>query len=315
MVPLNITIVGAGALGVYFGGRLQEAGEDVTFLVREKRAQQIVKEGLCLHSVKGDYDFPTVHIAKTLEDIHHVDLAILSVKGYHLNGVIETLKGLVKRGAKILPVLNGVEHFSILQEELGRENVLGGLSFIMATLDEKGHVYHNSTQHKLTYGPLDDSQGDFCEQLSEVFSGANLEYELCDSNSMKEAIWEKYMFISAFSGLTAAADLTIGQIRPHQATLNIGNRILLEMKTLAKGYGIHLREEHVAKAWNLFNSFPDEGTSSMHQDKRKGLPLELDHLHGGALRMAEKMNIHLPTIEFIHALLKPYENGKAGQGV
>jgi len=307
-IILNITVFGAGALGVYFGGRLSEAGHQVTFLVREKRANQIKEKGLKVHSVHGDVELNNYSIARNTEEIQEVDLVLLSVKGYHLNGAIAQLKELVQKGAKILPVLNGYEHIPVLQKELGEENVLGGLSFIIATLDENGHVLQTSAQHKITFGPLVTAQIEFCQKLAASFSHASFETEL--SEDIKYALWNKYMFITAFSALTTVVDLPIGKIRPLPNTLKLAEDMMNEMKQLANVYGIPLTEQDVQKAMDLIHSFPDEGTSSMHQDKRKGLPLELDHMQGGALRLAEAIQLRLPTIELIYNILKPYENGQ-----
>src|SRR5690606_37038645 len=116
-------------------------------------------------SIHGDYELSSYKIARNTEDIESVDLVILSVKGYHLKGTINQLKELVLKGAKVLPILNGYEHMPVLQKELGEENVIGGLSFIIATLNENGHVLQTSAQHKITFGPLHSSQQSFCERL------------------------------------------------------------------------------------------------------------------------------------------------------
>ncbi|MCU9614470.1 ketopantoate reductase family protein [Caldibacillus lycopersici] len=304
---MHITVLGAGALGVYFGGRMQEVGHEVTFLVREKRAQQIDREGLQIHSVAGDYTIHDVRTVQTTDAIRKVDLVLLAVKGYHLEGAIPQLKELVEKGAKVLPVLNGVEHFQLLQEILGEENVIGGLSFIIATLDENGHVHHASDQHSIVLGPLHDSQLAFCEQFAESLQKANMEVSV--NENILTAIWDKYMFITAFSGLTSAVNLPIGQIRQVPATFQLGVQLLKEMKALANHHGIPLADENIEQKIAIWNSLPEAGTSSMHQDKRKGLPLELDSLQGAALRLAEKIKLELPTIKVIYSILKPYEKG------
>lgn len=304
---MNIAIVGAGALGVYFGGRLEESGHKVTFLVREKRAEQIKQFGLKIHSVRGDYSFSNVNFTTDAANIKQADLVLLSVKGYHLQGALPTLEKLTRKGAKVLPLLNGVEHYQILQKALGEETILGGLAFIIATLDEKGRVYHTSKQHKLVFGPLQEEQASYCEELYEAFRKANFEVE--KSDKIETAIWNKYMFITAFSGLTTAANLPIGTIRKHPETLEIGIKMLREMKELANLYNVPLTEKHIENGILSMKQLPEDGTSSMHQDKKKGLPLELDHLQGAALRLASQKKASLPTIETIYQLLKPYERG------
>ncbi|WLR53229.1 ketopantoate reductase family protein [Bacillus tianshenii] len=303
---MNIVVLGAGALGAYFGGRWQEAGQEVQFLVRERRAAELKENGLTIHSVQGDYELEKLNIVQSVDEIEKVDLVLLAVKGYHLTGTIPHLKELVHKGAKVLPVLNGIEHIDILKEELGEEAVIGGLCFIIATLNEKGHVSHTSKQHDIVFGALHPSQQELCEDLAGISETANMISR--HSDDILKDLWKKYMFISAFSGVTAAGNFPIGTVRNNPSTFQLASNVLLEMKQLANVYDIPLSDEHVDKATEQLNSFPDEATSSMHQDRRKGLTLEVEHLHGGAIRLAQKADLKLPYIETLYALIKPYEN-------
>ncbi|WP_173917311.1 ketopantoate reductase family protein [Halobacillus sp. Marseille-Q1614] len=302
---MKIVILGAGALGAYYGARWQEAGHEVINLVREGRAQQLREKGLKLHSTMGDYEVPEVNIAESPDEIEEADLIFLSVKGYHLHGTVHWLKSLVQKGAKVLPVLNGVEHLPILQKELGEEAVIGGLAYIIATLDENGHVVHTSPFHDVVFGPLHPSQQQICEELNLACNQANMNGS--QSSNILEDIWNKYMFISAFSGITTATNLPIGEIRSFPQTFIIAKRLLEEMKDLANAHDIHLTEEHVNKAFDNLKGFDHDMTSSMHQDRRKGLPLEVEHLHGGALRLAADHNVPMPYTQTIHAMIKPFE--------
>ena len=169
---MNIVIIGAGALGSYFGGRLQQAGQHVQYLVRKNRAKQLKENGISITSPHGNYQFNDLHITENVNDIEKVDLVILAVKGQHLQGTLTDLKVLVEKGAKVLPLLNGLEHISILQDELGDEAVLGGSAFIIATLDEKGHVIHSNDNHDLIYGPLHPSQKKICDEFEQAAGSA-----------------------------------------------------------------------------------------------------------------------------------------------
>ncbi|MDC3413260.1 ketopantoate reductase family protein [Aquibacillus sp. 3ASR75-11] len=303
---MKIVVLGAGALGAYFGARWTEVGQDVTFLVREKRAKQIREHGIQLHSKQGEYKVSDPKVVEEVNDIQDADLVLLAVKGYHLDGTMDTLKSLVNKGAKVLPILNGIEHIPILQQELGKESVLGGLSFIISTLDDKGHVVHSSPFHDLVYGVLHPSQQSVVEELDRISENAKIGNKL--SESISEELWNKYMFITAFSGITTASNLPIGEIRNYKETFDLVKNFLQEMKTLANGYEIPLTDEHVENALNKLKGLPDEATSSMHQDRRKGLTLEVDHLHGGALRLAEKIGLDLPYTRTTYGLIKPFEN-------
>lgn len=303
---LKIVIVGAGAVGAYFGARLEEAGQHVTFLVRKNRARQLEEEGLHITSPHGNYLFNQLNLVEDVNQIEHADLVILSVKGYHLEGTLPALRTLVERGAKILPLLNGLEHIPILQEQFGEEAVLGGFAYIITTLNEKGHVIHSSQNHDLIFGPLHPSQTGFCEELEQVMSTAIIDAR--QSKQILMRMWNKYMFITAFSGVTTAVNLPIGTIRQSPSTFNLLHKVLIEMKNLANAYHVSISEEQLNQAVTNLQTLPHESTSSMHQDRRKGLTLEVEHLQGGALRLANKAGIQLPVIETLYGLIKPFEH-------
>ncbi|MCU6600788.1 2-dehydropantoate 2-reductase [Peribacillus frigoritolerans] len=303
---MNIVIIGAGALGSYFGGRLQQAGQDVQYLVRKNRAKQLKENGISITSPHGNYQFNDLHITENVNDIEKVDLVILAVKGQHLQGTLTDLKVLVEKGAKVLPLLNGLEHISILQDELGEEAVLGGSAFIIATLDEKGHVIHSNENHDLIYGPLHPSQKKICDVFEQAAGSAIMKVSRTENILIR--MWIKYMFITAFSGVTTASNLPIGTIRRFPETNGLLEKVLIEMKELANAYDVGITAENIAQALENMAGLPDESTSSMHQDRRKGLTLEVEHLQGGALRLADKVGLNLPVIGTLYALIKPFEN-------
>ncbi|SDM19430.1 ketopantoate reductase family protein [Sediminibacillus halophilus] len=301
---MKIVVVGAGALGAYFGARWQEAGQDVTFLVRPKRADQLRKNGLRIKSREGDYQLERPVLVEDAGEIQQADLVLLAVKGYHLEGTMEPLQVLVDKGAKVLPVLNGIEHISILQKRLGKDAVLGGLSFIISTLDEQGGVEHTSPFHDLVFGPLNPEQEEICREIAAASETANFSARW--SEDIETDMWKKYMFITSFSGITTAADLPIGSIKKHPETFAVAKAMLEEMKQLANKKQVDLTDDHVEQATQQLNGLDDAATSSMHQDRRKGISLEVEHLHGGALRLAAKEQIELPTIRAIYGLIKPF---------
>lgn len=307
---MNITVVGAGATGGYFGARLAESGLNVTFLVREKRAAQLKANGLVVKSIVGDITISEPQIALNAEDIPACDVVILALKNYQLAASLPQLKVLVDRGAKILPFLNGVEHFEILTKEFGQENVLGGVCKIISTLDSEGTIIHTGKLHLILFGELEPSSKELCLQLEQAMSKANIKVKYTE-NIWNEA-WSKYAFITVFSGVTSAGDLTTDLIYPNEATSNVYRRSLEEMKKLAGAYGAALPEDFVGQNIDGLPKYEKGSTSSMHQDKRKGLPLEVESLQGAAIRLASRKGMELPTIETLYGLIKPFEMGSQG---
>lgn len=303
---MNIVIIGAGALGVYYGARWQESGQHVQFLVRERRARQIAEEGLYVTSPHGNYLFHEIDYTENVEEIEHPDLILLAVKGHHLEGTLPALHYLVEKGAKILPILNGLEHIHILQQMFGEEAVIGGSAYIIATLNERGHVVHSSTQHDLVFGPLHSSQQELCVQIEHISDQAIMDAQ--HSTQILRRIWQKYLFINAFSGVTTAANLNIGTIRHYPETFSLLKKVFIEMQQLAAAYDIEISDNQISQSIQQLSDLPDESTSSMHQDRRKFLTLEVEHLQGGALRLASMAGLKLPVIETLYGIIKPFEN-------
>ncbi|RBW69304.1 ketopantoate reductase family protein [Bacillus taeanensis] len=302
---MNITVVGAGAVGGYFGARLQEAGAHVTFLVRERRYHELKKHGLHITSVNGDYTLVDIETVMDSNDISSCDLVLVAVKGYHLEEVISNIQSLVNRGAKVLPLLNGVEHYEKLQEQFGKESVLGGLCFIITTLDENGHIIHTSQQHDMVFGTLHESQVKICNDLDKLTKKANV--NALYSNDILKDIWRKYAFITAYSGLTTASRLPIGPVREEKASVELLQSVLQEMKLLSSAYEVDLGENFVEETVGKMYQLPADSTSSMHQDFRKGLQLEVEGLQGGAVRLAQAVELKLSVVETLYALIKPHE--------
>lgn len=305
---MNILVQGAGALGAYFGGRLLEAGHNVAFFVREKRAAQLKKEGLKITSPEGNFESNDVTVYTSPEEVQSIDLVILAIKGYHLDEAIPQVQAIVAHtGAFVLPLLNGMEHVERLQQAIGKEKVLGGFAAIIATLDEHGHVVHTSSSSVLKFGALHHEQTTICEQLEQM--NEQVKTNLVREDNILKHMWKKYILITAFSGITSAMQLPTGYIASSEATFNVVKKVVNEMRQLAKLEGIYLTDQEVEKIANNVKSFKPTATSSMHQDMRKGLPIEVEHLHGGALRIAAKHDACIPVIETLYGLLKPYENG------
>jgi 2-dehydropantoate 2-reductase len=302
---MDITVIGAGAVGGYFGTRLQEVGANVTFLVREKRYNELEKNGLCITSTHGNCTVSNIQTVLDAQDIPFCDLVLLAVKGYHLEAVIPKIQPLIDKGAKILPLLNGVEHYEKLQQQFGKENIIGGLCFIITTLDKNGHIIHTSQQHDMIFGALHEVQIELCNALNKLTKKATMNARY--SAHILEDIWEKYAFITAYSGITTASRLPIGSLREEKASVELLQTVLQEMKQLSSAYEVDLGENFVEETVGQMYQLPTESTSSMHQDFRKGLQLEVEGLHGGAVRLAHAVELKLPVVETLYALIKPHE--------
>ncbi|MDQ7094301.1 ketopantoate reductase family protein [Desulfosporosinus sp. PR] len=308
---MNITVIGAGAVGGYFGGRLAEAGHNLTFLVRENRAKQLADSGLVIKSPHGDLAL-TPHIVQNPQEIKTCDLIILSTKNYHLEGTFAQIRPLVSLGAKLLPLLNGIEHYELLAKEFGSDKVLGGLCKIFSTLDADGVIHHTDKIHEITFGALQPSQSKFCLEVKQALENSLL--TITCSGNIWDDIWSKYAFITAFSAITTASRLSIDQVAENEATKEVYSHLLQEMWSLSRECGAILRDDFVPQNLNAISNYPKGSTSSMHKDFRKGLPLEVESFQGAAIRLGIKHGLELPTVRALYGLLKPFENGFLAEG-
>lgn len=309
---MNILMYGAGALGAYFGGRMLEKGYNVSFFVRERRARALEEEGLQIESPQGNVKIDDLTLYTTPEKVKDIDLIIIAVKGYHLDDALFQIETIQKNNeAFVLPLLNGMEHLPRLQQRLGKEYVLGGFASIIATLNEKGHVIHSNQTSAIHFGALHPRQEKICAELAEI--GQHTNTTINYAQNIMKLMWRKYIFIAAFSGVTTATKLPAEYIANNPATYEVAKNIVEEMAMIAEKDGSPFTPAEIAQIAENQRNMPVGATSSMHQDLRKGLPIEVEHLHGGAIRFAEKYEVETPTIKTIYGVLKPYEHGRVSE--
>lgn len=302
---MNIIVYGAGAIGAYFGGRFAEAGANVTFFVRERRATQLAN-GLTIESPEGNVHMP-VQVATSVDDVTTANVIIVAVKGYHFTDALPQIVELAnKTNAYVLPLLNGIEHVALLQQALGAHRVIGGFASIIATLNEQGHVIHSSKGSNIQIGALAAEQQPIVDELAAM--SEHMHTDVVAQGDILKGMWKKYMLIAAFAGITSTTQQPASCMQ-HEATLNVAKTIVREVAQLAQLEGVAFTEEEIEKEAARLEKFKGSMTSSMHQDMRKGLPLEVEHLHGGALRLAQKHGVTVPTIATVYGVLQPYVNG------
>ncbi|MEH7331093.1 ketopantoate reductase family protein [Neobacillus drentensis] len=301
---MRFLVVGAGAVGGYFGGRLQEKGEDVTFLVREGRKKQLKETGLVIESVHGNVTLnPKTIIAG--EEAGSFDVILLSTKAYHLEGAMESITQYVGEETIILPLLNGILHIDKLVEMFGEERVIGGLCFIETTLDKNGRVIQTSEKHDLVYGERTGERSGRVLKIEDSFSGSSIAYRL--SENINKDLWNKYLFISTMSGITTLMRAPIGPILEQVSGRATITQLLKEIVSVMNQIGAPLPNAIETLLLNQIDGLDYSMKSSMQRDMEKSLPVEADHLHGYLLEIARKEKISVPVLESVYANLKVYE--------
>ncbi|BCU80657.1 2-dehydropantoate 2-reductase [Polycladomyces abyssicola] len=300
---MRFLFVGAGAVGGYFGGRLLEKGADVAFLVRERRKRQLQERGLSIRSIHGDFHTkPKVITAG--EKAEPFDCIVLSVKAYHLDTVLDSITPYVDERTTILPLLNGMAHMEALFERFGRERVLGGLCFIESTLNDQGEVEQYSPRHDMVFGEWDGRMSERVKSLLHEMEGANMQARASDH--IVQEMWNKYVFIATFSGMTALMRTTVGGVTASPFGKELFRRLLNEVVSVARSIEPSLSEEMEEKIWRVIEVQGPEMKSSLSRDIEKGLPTETDHLHGYLIRNAPA-DLDLPLLKTVYSHVKAYE--------
>jgi len=301
-------VVGAGAIGGYFGGRLLEARRDVSFLVRSRRAAQLARTGLVIRSRLGDIDFsapPTV-TADTLRQ--SFDLVLLSCKAYDLDDAMASVAPAVGPETVILPLLNGMRHLDALEARFGDSHVLGGQCLISAALDPDGRILHLSDTHSLSFGERNGSRSARIEAIASMLSGARFEARLSDA--ILQEMWEKWVFIATGAGITCLMRAAIGDIVAAGAA-DLAAALLDECAAIATAQGFPPRPEFLARTRPMFTAPGSPLTASMLRDIERGAPIEANHILGDLLRRGGRNSQggSLLNIAFCHA--KAYEARRA----
>jgi 2-dehydropantoate 2-reductase len=301
---MRILVVGAGAIGGYFGGRLLEAGRDVTFLVRARRAAQLAKTGLAIRSFFGDVTLPAppIVMAETLRE--PFDLILLSCKAYDLGSAADSFAPALGGNTAILPLLNGMGHMDFLTARFGGGAVLGGQCVISTTLDAEGRILHLNDTHGLSFGERDGSASARCDAIAATMAGARFESRL--SKTILQEMWEKWVLISTMAGITCLMRAAVGDIVAADAG-NLATALLDECSAIAAAQGFAPREATLARNRTMLTTPGSAFAASMLRDIERGAPIEADHIIGDLIRRGAGGPRDFPLLRIAYAHLKAYE--------
>ena len=305
---MKICVYGAGAIGGYFGGRLLEAGRNVTFLVRPRRAQLLAKNGLVLKSPNGDFHHPRPPTVQAESLREPFDLVLLSCKAYDLDDAIRSFAPAVGPSTAILPLLNGMHHVDVLEQRFGAAAVLGGQCVISVVLDETGQVIHLNDIDNLTYGERDGTHSTRVEAIHTSFAGARFNSRLSDS--ILQLMWDKWVFIATLAGITCLMRATVGDIVAADGA-ELANALLAECAAIAAGKGFAPSEKTLQRN-RVMLAAPESGlAASMLRDIERGGPTEVEHILGDLMRCG---SVHEDARSLLHVAyvhVSAYEKRRA----
>lgn len=305
---MRILMLGAGATGGYFGGRLLQHGRDVTFLARQRRAQQLARDGLVIRSGSGDADLPPPPTVLAADLRAPYDLILLSCKAYGLQQAMADIAPAVGPQTVILPLLNGMQQLDLLDQRFGAGHVLGGLCFIAATLDGQGVVRHLNDMHGMTFGERDGSTSERMRQISAILVGAG--FDARPSQTILQDMWNKWIFLASLAGITCLLRGAIGEIVAAPGGRAAALRLLEECRAVAVHAGQAPAEGTLQRARGMLTESGSTLTASMLRDLQQGYPIEADHVIGDMLARAEAGHVEGSLLSLVYAHLKVYEAGR-----
>jgi 2-dehydropantoate 2-reductase len=306
---MRVLVVGAGAIGGYFGGRMLQAGRDITFLVRPRRATELASAGLVIKSPNGDATLknpPTVQ-AESIKD--KFDVVLLSCKAYDLADAIKSFAPAVGPQTAIIPLLNGMLHLDILDKEFGRERVLGGLCAIAATLNEKREVVQLQPMQSLTFGERDGKMSERVRAIAEVIKSGD--FNGTASENVMQDMWEKWVFLASLAASTSLMRTSIGNILAAPGGKDFILGILDECKSIASAEGYPPRPPFLERSVAMLTAEGSPMTASMFRDIKAGLPVEADHVVGDLIARGDAAKVPVQRLRVAFTHLKAYERQRS----
>jgi 2-dehydropantoate 2-reductase len=308
MVVMRVLVVGAGGVGGYFGAKLARAGTNVTMLARGAHLEAIRRDGLRVRSaIDGDSVARVEAVAAVGSS--PADAVLLCVKSFDTESAVEAIRPAVGPDTAVLSLQNGVDNEDKIDAILGAGHALGGAAYVFAVIEAPGVIVHRFAG-RIVFGEMDGRPRPRATRLHDAFAAAGVPVEL--SPHVRRVLWEKYLLISAQAGMTCITRCPTGVVRDTPETWTMYRRIVEELSAVARAAGIGLGPDIVETIMKQAASIGADTYSSLHHDLVSGKRLELEALHGHAVRLGERLGVPVPTIFAVYAALKPYVNGSRG---
>jgi 2-dehydropantoate 2-reductase len=302
-VALRVAVFGAGAIGSYYGARLGDGGAEVTLIARGRQLEALRSSGLTIVEPEGtrSYRLPAT---EDPADVGPVDVVLFTVKSYDTAEAAGRLAPLLREGAAVISLQNGIDNEDRIAAVIGREHVLGGAAYILAAVREPGVVDAAGPRGivigELRAGPPSD------RVLALVDAGARAGLDVRASDDVRAALWEKYTLLVAFSSMTATSRLPIGDIRGAPAALAMLEAIMAEVWAVGRASGVRLADDLVARQMGLLLSQHAGATTSLYHDLVTGHRMEVEALQGAAIRLGREHGVPTPNLDAVYAILQPW---------
>jgi 2-dehydropantoate 2-reductase len=305
---MRVLVAGAGGVGGYFGARLARAGVGVTFLARGAHLEALRRHGLRVRSTVDGEDVVAVEAVDRVVAGPPADVVLLCVKSFDTEAALEQVRPAVGPTTAVLSLQNGVESVDTIERVLGPGHAVGGAAYVFATIAGPGVIDHRFGG-RIVLGEVDGRVTPRAEAIRDAFVRAGVPVEL--SAEIRRALWEKYVLISAQAGVTALTRCPMGVIRTVPETWRLYRLIVDELVAVAGAADVRLPPDTADRVMAIAAGVDSEATSSLFHDLTHGRRLELETLHGHAVRLAERLRVPVPAVFAVYAALKPHAGGRS----
>jgi 2-dehydropantoate 2-reductase len=303
---VKIAIFGSGGVGGYFGARLAAAGEDVTFLARGAHLGAMQENGLRISSPLGDLHLPRVQAAERPQAIGPVDVVLFTVKLYDVDESAAALAPLIGPDTVVITLQNGVDAMDMVSKHVGDAHVAGGAAYIVAVIDQPGHIRHTAAQ-QLIFGERDGRRSDRLAAFEQA--GIRAGFQAKASTDVDAVLWTKFVRLATWSGMTSVTRSPMGVVRDNPATFEMMMAAIDEVIAVGTAKGIAFAPDLMEGTLSLIRNFPPSAKSSMLEDLERGRRLELPWLSGAVVRIGKETGVPTPIHQFITTVLTPFVGG------
>nr|WP_321411810.1 2-dehydropantoate 2-reductase [uncultured Carboxylicivirga sp.] len=309
---MHIAIIGTGGVGGYFGAKLAQAGNKVTFVARGEHLKAIQKNGLKVKSIDGDFRVEDIAATDNILDIKNPDLIITAVKAWQIKEIREDINKIIHSDTMILPLQNGVLAAEELCEVIDPSHVLNGLCRIISKIEAPGVINHFGVKPEIVFGETNKVQSSRVDILNQLFDEAGIASKA--SRDIEADVWKKFISICV-SALLAVTKTTYGEMCELKETRQMMISLLNEVYDLSQKKGVNIKPDFIDKTVSFIDSFPYKSTSSLTRDVWEGKPSEIDYQNGIVVKLAQKYGIDVPVNRFVYSCIMPMELKARGLGL
>ena len=306
---MRFAILGSGAVGGYYGAKLWQTGHDVTFIARGRHLEAIRQRGLEIKSPLGDFVARAAAEGDTSR-VGPVDCVMLATKAYDNVSALPMLSPMVGPSSVVLTLQNGVDSVDECAAVVGRRAVLGGSAYIAAAVEAPGLIVQTGTHTRIAFGEVFDPPAAVTPRVAAIrdaLAGAQIEVEaVADA---RVPLWEKFVYLAPFAGLTGASRVPIGGIWGLPQTREVFYEACREVERVARAEGVNVSPDTLGRIDRYMASIPPSTRSSLLIDLQQGKKIEVEALQGSLVRRGKKAGVPTPIIAALYTVLKPYENG------